>query len=106
MESVKEIDLNFAEFACCGDEDLFPFKCSSCGRVMVYCYECDTLYPDLRDTKVQEAAANSFDPERPIFGCPACGHAFEYKFMSNPSYLVSPAEWRRAGHERLLKDVP
>ena len=106
MEPVQESDLDFAAFGCCGDEDLFPFKCSGCGHVMVFCYECDTLYPDLSDTSARRTEINSFYPERPIFSCPRCGYLFEYRFMSNPSYLVSTAEWRSAGYGSLLKALP
>jgi len=46
---VREEDPDFTHFKCCGDEDLYPFRCSRCGRIMVFCYECDTLYRDLND---------------------------------------------------------
>ena len=46
---VEEKDLDFSQFHCCGDEDLYPFGCPSCGRPMIFCYECDTLYSNLHD---------------------------------------------------------
>src|SRR5215469_16649935 len=99
---VCESDLDFSGFHCCGDEDLYPFRCTSCGRVMVFCYECDTLYPDLR-TLLAAGDVNCFDPSRPIFHCPQCGFAFEYYFMSNLSYRATFQQWREAGFSRLLK---
>jgi hypothetical protein len=27
-DPVREADLDFHQFNCCGDEDLFPFKCA------------------------------------------------------------------------------
>lgn len=103
---IKEEDLDFSNFSCCGDEDLFPFKCSVCGHIMVFCYECDTLYSDLRDTSQNnEVEINNFDPKRPIFSCPKCHHDFEYYFMKNPKYEVSREEWLRSGYGRLLTNA-
>jgi len=100
---IKEEDLDFSHFNCCGDEDLFPFKCSGCGHIMVFCYECDTLYSDLKDTcRNNEVAINNFDPKRPSFSCPKCSWDFEYYFMKNPEYGVSREEWLKAGYGRLL----
>lgn len=48
---VEEADLVFRHFRFCGDEDLYPFGCPQCGRMMVFCYECDTLYGDLNDLR-------------------------------------------------------
>jgi len=44
---MEERDLKCELFRCCGDEDLYPFGCPRCSRLMVFCYECDTLYDDL-----------------------------------------------------------
>ncbi len=101
-DTVQEKDLDFTRFGCCGDEDLYPFKCSACGHIMVFCYECDTLYPDLKDTRVINRDTNPFDPTLPAFHCPNCGHEFEYYFIKNPSYHVTFAEWINAGHAGLL----
>jgi len=101
---VKEDDLDFSAFHCCGDEDLYPFRCSGCGRPMVFCYECDTLFPDLRTVAPgREVAVNSTHGHRPIFACPHCRHSFEYYFMDNPAYHVSFEEWRAAGFGHLLR---
>ena len=59
---VREEDLDAAQFHCCGDEDLFPYKCSACGLPLVLCYACDTLYPALPDTARQHHDVNHFDP--------------------------------------------
>ena len=99
---VTEADLDFARFRCCGDEDLYPFGCPDCGRLMVFCYECDTLYDDLRDLTRQETEINHFDPSRPIFACPGCGRLFEYKFMQNTKYQVTRETWVGQGFQSLL----
>jgi predicted RNA-binding Zn-ribbon protein involved in translation (DUF1610 family) len=103
-DHVKEEDLDFSPFHCCGDEDLYPFRCSSCGRPMVFCYECDTLYPDLRSFTPYDGEMNHSDSSRPIFACPQCGHQFEYYFMRSAAYHVSFEDWRRAGLGHLLKE--
>lgn len=100
---VREENLRFQCFSCCGDEDLFPFKCPACGWVMVFCYECGTLYPDLRDTRIQNHAINHFDHAKSAFCCPNCHHEIEYYFMKNPAYLVSRLEWIEAGYQALLE---
>lgn len=99
---VREEDLDALRFRCCGDEDLFPFRCSGCGRIMVFCYECETLYEDLHDLERHDRHLNHSDPSRPIFSCPACGHDFEFHFMTNRAYDVPKADWLQAGHEELL----
>ena len=100
---VREADLDFDKFSCCGDEDLFPYKCSRCGVPMVFCYECGTLYPTLPDTSFTTHEVNHFEPTQPSHHCPRCGHAFEYSFMRNAAYRVTHAEWRAAGLGGLLK---
>jgi hypothetical protein len=102
---VQEVGLDFAGFQCCGDENLYPFRCSACGRLMVFCYECDTLYPDLHTLEPdREQQVNSFDPSRPIFSCSQCGHSFEYYFMRNPAYHVTVEQWRAGGFGHLLRE--
>ena len=102
---VTELDLDFKHFQCCGDEDLFPFRCPQCGHIMVFCYECDTLYAELSMQRPvgDHSVVNHFDPNSPIFPCPKCAFEFEYKFMKNPKYLVSIADWRSSGLSRLLR---
>ncbi len=97
---VTETSLNYDHFHCCGDEDLYPFKCSQCGHIMVFCYECDTLYPDLSDPSQHHPCTLS--PGEPVFSCPSCSHPFEVHFMQNNEYKVSIHEWLNAGFQQLL----
>jgi hypothetical protein len=101
---VEESDLDFRHFRCCGDEDLYPFGCPRCGRLMVFCYECDTLHGDLHD--LDHAGAwnvNSFDTSSPIFVCPQCAYAFEYFFFRDGKYKTSFDQWQRQGVSHLLR---
>lgn len=104
MKYVEERLLDFAKFNCCGDEDLFPFSCNACKHVMVFCYECDTLYGNLNTLDKQDFPVNYFDPLSPIFECPNCQNQFEYQFMQNPEYRCELDAWIKAGHQDLLVD--
>lgn len=106
-ELVKESNLDFSKFHCCGDKDLYPFKCSNCNHIMVFCYECDTLHDDLDELNKNSSYSgnipiNSFDPHTPIFPCPKCGYKFEYFFMKNGKYKVSVDEWISKKYEDFL----
>lgn len=101
---MTEQDLDFKAFRCCGDEDLYPFRCPNDGRCMVFCYECDTLYWDLSDTSNSRHDVNHFDPDRPSFACPSCGFEFEYHFMANPAYRATHSSWVEEGHAALLTE--
>jgi hypothetical protein len=101
---VEERDLNFGPFRCCGDEDLYPFGCPECGRLMVFCYECDTLYDDLCNLGSQATEINHFNPAQPIFVCPGCGYSFEYFFMRDGGYKVPREQWVAKGFAHLLKE--
>jgi hypothetical protein len=101
---VEEGDLDFRHFRCCGDEDLYPFGCPRCGRLMVFCYECDTLHGDLNDlARPGSWAVNNFDTSAPIFSCPQCAYPFEYFFMRDGRYKTSFDQWRRQGVSHLLR---
>jgi hypothetical protein len=102
---VEESDLDFSRFHCCGDEDLYPFACPVCGWLMVFCYECDTLYANLRDLGDQGAEVNHFDPTQPILACPQCSHRFNYFFGRDGLYKAERERWVAAGFGHLLKDV-
>ncbi|MBD2102320.1 hypothetical protein [Leptolyngbya sp. FACHB-261] len=102
-KQVVEADLNFDPFNCCGNEALYPFKCSQCGWPMVFCYECDTLYNNLHDLSQNDQEINHFKPDHPGFSCPKCNYKFEYYFMQNPLYWVSIKDWVDAGFEHLLR---
>lgn len=100
---VEERDLDFNQFHCCGDEDLYPFGCPCCGRLMVFCYECDTLYADLHRLDLTGWPVNHFDTSRPIFNCAGCGFEFEYFFYQDGKYKTTRDQWQRAGFAHLVK---
>jgi len=102
--TVEELDLDFHNFRCCGDEDLYPFGCPDCGRPMVFCYECDTLYGDLKSLENKVFQINHSDPAKPIFACPECGHEFEYWFIRDGRHKISFERWVEAGFGHILKD--
>ena len=93
---VIEQVLDSSPFACCGDQDLFPFKCSACALPLVLCYECDTLFPELSDLRVQLPFV--LDTSR----CPNCAGEFSPDFMRSPQHRISFAEWSGRGHDQLL----
>lgn len=100
---ISEPDLMFSLFSCCGDEDLYPFRCPECGRCMVFCYECDTLYADLANLTIRGSEAiNHSDPNSPIFSC-RCGFQFEYRFMDNPEYRSTEKQWLEFGAGAVLR---
>ncbi len=102
-ETIKELDLDFSHFNCCGDEDLHPFRCPTCHWLMVFCYECETLYPKLNNLEEHGRNINHSNINKPIFACPGCGYEFEYFFMDNEAYLVPRSEWLVAGFKHLLR---
>jgi hypothetical protein len=95
-EWVIEQLLDFDPFDCCGDEDLFPFKCSSCDTPMVLCYECDTLYADLPNLQHQLSIGG--ETRR----CPVCGALFSSDLMREPKHRITFEEWSRHGLDHLL----
>ena len=97
---VIEQSLNWRLFNCCGDEDLFPFKCRACARPLVLCYECDTLYSDLDDL----AARHHINHDH--LSCPQCAADFDDHFMRSPLHRITFDEWRAAGFDNLLIDQP
>jgi hypothetical protein len=103
MNTIEEQNLDFSKFSCCGDEDLYPLWCSECHHMMVFCYECDTLYIDLKYLNKKGRDINHFEPDKAAFSCPSCGHSFEYHFMTNNIYKVPVEEWIKAGHDNLLR---
>jgi hypothetical protein len=103
-QTVEEDDLDFRHFRCCGDEDLYPFGCPRCGRLMVFCYECDTLHGNLNDLAHPGGwAVNNFDTSAPIFSCPQCAYPFEYFFIRDGKYKTSFDQWQRQGVSHLLR---
>ena len=101
---IEEKDIEFSHFLCCGDEDLYPFACPACRRLMVFCYECDTLYSNLHDLSGKSRDfVNSFKPQEPIFSCAGCGYNFEYQFMKNGLYKADRELWVSSGLGHLLR---
>lgn len=91
---VEERDLDPGPFHCCGDEDLLPFRCIACRHLMVLCYECDTLYPDLRDLtrRVPHPAQ-----------CSGCGASTGDVTTTSAAHRSRRPAWMRAGLVALLK---
>lgn len=89
---IVEADLVAERFHCCGDEDLLPFRCRGCDRLMVLCYECDTLYPDLHGLNVRAAWPAP---------CPTCGASTEG--AHDPIHRSRRPAWKEAGLEHLLR---
>ena len=74
-DTVEGSDLDCRHFRCCGDEDLYPFGCPRCDRLMVLCHECDTLHGDLHDLRRPARwPINNFATSAGIFSCPRCAY--------------------------------
>lgn len=101
-ELLTDDDVNYEPFHCCRDEDLVFIKCADCRHVMVFCYECDTLYPNLADLTIREGVELTRTTDRVT--CPRCGVRFaDYRFLVD-KYLVTAAEVIAAGYGHLLSD--
>ena len=103
MSIVEESDLDVRQFQCCGDEDLYPFGCPGCGRLMVFCYECDTLYDDLNNLNSHSVPLNNFDTSAPAFACPQCKYGFPYFYIRDGQFKVSRDTWMSKGFHHLLR---
>jgi hypothetical protein len=103
-ELVEEQDLDFSQFHCCGDEDLYPFGCPQCNRLMIFCYECDTLYDNLEHLASQDTKVNNSNVNEALFSCPGCRFAFPHTFVQRGAFKVSRIIWRQAGFMQLLKN--
>ncbi len=103
-----DTDVNYAPFHCCGDEDLVFIKCPACHHLMVFCYECETLYPDLAAPTPAYWGQYSVDDRRHII-CPRCRQPFEdFAFLMQPyvdKYLVTAKEVMDRGFRHLLSDA-
>jgi hypothetical protein len=101
---LTDTDVDYLRFHCCGDEDLVFLRCPACGHIMVFCYECDTLYPDLAQTSTHSRIGLTRVEDRLV--CPACHVAFEdYGFLGPENvdkYLPTAAQVRAAGFGHLL----
>ena len=97
---VIEQSLNWRLFDCCGDQDLFPFKCHACGHPLVFCYECETLYTDLHE--LSSRRFQNLDG----YSCPQCAAQFDDDFMRSSRHRMNFGEWHNAGLDNLLIDRP
>ena len=101
-DRLTDSDVNYAAFHCCGDEDLIFIKCPDCRHIMVFCYECDTLYPNLLDTTIRQTVPLTRSTDRVT--CPKCSVRFaDYNFLVD-EYLVTASEVIAAGYSHLLSD--
>lgn len=104
---LTETDINPPPFHCCGDEDLLFIKCPTCGHLMVFCYECETLHPDLTDVEKQSCERVLVADEDRVV-CPRCREPFEeYTFLMPAhvdKYLVTAEEVVARGFRHLLSD--
>lgn len=89
---LTDLDVDYAPFHCCGDEDLVFLRCPRCGHIWVECYECSTWYVDLNDLSRR---ANTFGADR--VACPSYLRA-----GAVDRYLPTAAQVRTAGFERYL----
>jgi hypothetical protein len=71
---------------------------------MVFCYECDTLYPNLADTSTTAQLGLTREADRVV--CPACHVAFQHYYFLQPpyvdSYLPTAQQVKDAGFGHLL----
>src|SRR5512140_770299 len=86
-ELLTDLDVDYTHFHCCGDEDLVFLRCPPCGHIMVFCYECDTLYPNLADTSTRSGLGLTSPTDRVV--CPACSVAFEHYGFLMPEHVAS-----------------
>jgi hypothetical protein len=103
-ELLTERDVRGSWFHCCGDEDLVFLRCPSCAHIMVFCYECDTIYPDLADTSQSRGLTLTSSDDR--FQCPRCCRPFEDPQFLAPEnvdkYLPTARQVSEAGFGQLL----
>lgn len=103
-EVVTETDLKGELFRCCGNENLDPIGCPQCGRPMVYCHECESLFGDLTNLTGCFLSVNCSDPTRPRFSCPSCGFTFPYRYWEQ-KYPIARERWTAAGFGHLLQSA-
>lgn len=101
---LTDMDVNYEPFHCCGDEDLVFIKCPACQHLMVFCFECDTLYPDLSDPGKWSGLALIGGEDKVV--CPMCSQAFaDSAFLMQPyvdKYLATVADVVERGFGHLL----
>ncbi len=93
-------DVEYANFKCCGDEDLVFVRCPSCGQISVQCYECDTWYINL--SNVDETTSSFLSDVNQRLKCPHCDQPFQdfYYLMEGfvDKYLPTAKQVIDAGH--------
>ena len=98
-----DLDVDYAHFDCCGDEDLIFVRCEHCGHIWVECHECSTWYVDLGDLARRESSSLSDRNAR--LSCPACSVPFEdFDYLGKNRYAASAEQVVAAGFERYLAE--
>lgn len=67
---VDEGDLDPRYFGCCDNPGFEPLQCPACGHLMVNCYECGTVFPDLN--RLDAAQREQDEATTPLRSCPNC----------------------------------
>jgi hypothetical protein len=97
-------DVEYANFKCCGDEDLVFLRCPPCGHISVLCYECDTWYINL--DKINEIRTTFLSDVNQRLRCSHCDHPFEdFYFLKEKivdKYLPTAKQVIDAGYGRHL----
>lgn len=103
-ERLTDLDVDYAPFHCCGDEDLVFLRCPQCGHIWVECYECSTWYVDLNDLSRRVSSYSSDVNER--LSCPSCRVPFaDFLYLQEGTvdrYLPTAEQVVAAGFERYL----
>lgn len=95
---VIEQSLKWQLFECCGDQNLFPFRCHQCHHVYVLCYECDTLFTELTD--LSKRCIPMMDTD----SCANCSVTFDNDLMRSPRHRIPYKDWQNANLDHLLVD--
>lgn len=97
-------DVEYANFNCCGDQDLIFLRCPACGHISVQCYECETWFINLADVRDRQSSFLSDESER--LKCSHCHRPFEdfHHLMDGivDKYLPTAEQVIDAGHGRHL----
>jgi hypothetical protein len=101
---LTDLDVDYAPFRCCGDEDLVFLRCEHCGHIWVECYECDTWYVNLNDLSQRQNSLVSDVTQRE--SCPACREPFaDFYYLATEyvdRYLATANQVIDAGFGRYL----
>ena len=101
---LTDLDVDYAPFRCCGDEDLVFLRCEHCGHIWVECYECSTWYVDLND--FSRVASSFLSDVNQRLSCPSCrtqfADFFYLKAENVDRYLATREQVIAAGFGRYL----